>query len=400
MFLTKARKTLATCCGLHVVHDGISDIMYVLLPALQQSFGLSLAEVGLVRGAHRAGLALFQLPAGMLSERLGERSLLVLGTVIAGFAFLALGYSDSFIGLLFLLFLIGMGSAAQHPLSSSIISTAYPDSGRRAALGAYAFAGDVGKCGIAGGLGLLLFTGLEWREPVVVIGTITVFTAVIVFLSLLTVQAGGPPEKRIEHRKKIEKLGWGIREPIGFSALCGIMIVDNCTRNGFFTFAAFLLIQDKGVEPGTAAMAVPIILVGGMWGKLACGFLSERIGIIRTVVLTELGTAAGIVAIAFVDGMAAFFLLPLLGIVLNGTSPVLQGTVGDLVERERQSRAFGLFFTISASCGIAAPLGFGVLSDLISVSSTMYVIAGLVFLTLPLCLILRPVLMSTTATAE
>ena len=133
MILTKPRKTLATCCGVHAIHDGISDIMYVLLPALQQSFGLSLTEVGLVRGAHRAGLAIFQLPAGLLAERLGERSLLVIGTAIAGLAFVALGYSDSFFGLLFLLFLVGMGSAAQHPLSSSIISTVYPGGGRRAA---------------------------------------------------------------------------------------------------------------------------------------------------------------------------------------------------------------------------------------------------------------------------
>ena len=100
------------------------------------------------------------------------------------------------------------------------------------------------------------------------------------------------------------------------------------------------------------------------------------------------------------EGMAAFFVLPLLGIALNGTSPVLQGTVGDLVDRERQSRAFGLFFTISASCGIAAPLGFGILSDLVSVSVTMFVITGLVFLTLPLCLVLRPILQTTTAAAE
>ena len=400
MILTKPRKTLATCCGVHAIHDGISDIMYVLLPALQQSFGLSLTEVGLVRGAHRAGLAIFQLPAGLLAERLGERSLLVIGTAIAGLAFVALGYSDSFFGLLFLLFLVGMGSAAQHPLSSSIISTVYPGGGRRAALGTYAFAGDVGKCGIAGGLGLLLFTGIEWREPVIVLGSVAFFTAVVVLLSLISVEVGGRPDTPPEHREKSKELGWGIREPIGFSALCGIMIVDNCTRNGFLTFAAFLLIQEKGVDPGTAGMVVPIILIGGMWGKLACGFLSERIGIIRTVVLTEIGTAAGILAMILAEGMAAFFVLPLLGIALNGTSPVLQGTVGDLVDRQRQSRAFGLFFTISASCGIAAPLGFGILSDLVSVSVTMFVITGLVFLTLPLCLVLRPILQTTIAAAE
>ena len=340
MVLNKPRKTLATCCGIHVVHDGISDIMYVLLPTLQQSFGLSLTEVGLVRGAHRAGLALFQLPAGLVSEQLGERGLLALGTAIAGFSFLALGYSNSFMGLLLLLFLVGIGSAAQHPLSSSIISNTYPGNGRRAALATYAFAGDVGKCGIAGGLGLLLFTGIEWRQPAILLGSATVITAVVVFFLLISLQAGGPPEKLPENREKLKDLGWGIQEPIGFLALCGIMIIDNCTRNGFLTFAAFLLIQDKGVDPATAALVVPIILIGGMWGKLACGFLSERIGIIRTVVLTEIGTAVGIIAMIMAEGMTSFFILPLLGIALNGTSPVLQGTVGDLVDHKRQSRAF------------------------------------------------------------
>ena len=192
---------------------------------------------------------------------------------------------------------------------------------------------------------------------------------------------------------------WGIREPVGFSALLGIMIVDNCTRNGFLTFVAFLLIAG-GVEAELAAMAIPAILLGGMWGKLACGFLAERLGIIRTVILTEIGTAIGIVVMIFVEGDAAFFVLPILGIALNGTSSVLQGTIGDLVDSERQSRAFGLFFTVSAACGIAAPLAFGLLGDMVGIPTTMYVMAGIVFLTLPLCLVLGPILRAAASPAE
>ena len=33
-------RTLKTCCGAHVVHDGLSDVSYVLLPMLAQTFGL------------------------------------------------------------------------------------------------------------------------------------------------------------------------------------------------------------------------------------------------------------------------------------------------------------------------------------------------------------------------
>lgn len=399
MVFNKARKTLATCCGVHAIHDGLSDIMYVLLPALANSFGLSLTEVGFIRGAHRAGLTLFQLPAGLLSERMGERILLVLGTAIAGFAYILLGFSSSFLGLLFILFFVGMGSAAQHPLSSSIISTAFAGGGRRGALGTYAFAGDVGKCGIAGGLGYLLYLGLDWRAPVVSLGVFAVLTAIIVLVSLYLLQAGNKPERTSAQKAKTAKLGWGIREPVGFSALCGILIVDNCARNGFLTFVAFFLI-DKGVGTGAASMAVPAILIGGMWGKLACGFLSERLGVIRTVIFTELGTAAGIVALVFADADIAFFILPLLGVALNGTSPVLQGTIGDLVDGERQSRAFGLFFSISAGCGMLAPIGFGFLGDFADIPTTMFVISGIVFLVLPLCLILGPILQASADPAE
>ena len=139
------RRTLATCCATHTLHDGLSDVSYVLLPLLAQSFGLSLAQVGMIRAAHRAAMARFQIPAGLVAERFGSRNLLALGTLVAGAAFVALGYASGFWMILGALFLAGVGSAVQHPLCSTIISHAYPAEGRRAALGTYNFAGDVGN---------------------------------------------------------------------------------------------------------------------------------------------------------------------------------------------------------------------------------------------------------------
>ena len=399
MATTKPRKPLAACCGAHAIHDGLSDILYVLLPLLRESFNLSFAEIGMVRGAHRAALAIFQLPAGLLAERLGERNLLVIGTAVAGLAYIGLGLSSGFVTLLAILFFVGLGSSVQHPLSASIISTAYATGPRRAALGTYAFAGDVGKFSFAGGLGLLIAAGVDWRGPIVSLGVFTILTAVVILFVLLAVQVGGRPEKPQERAIKTKVSGWGIREPIGFGALLGIMIFDNCTRNGFLTFVAFLLIAGN-VDTELAAMAIPAILLGGMWGKLACGLLAERVGIIRTVIITEVGTAIGIVVMIFVEGDMAFFVLPLLGVVLNGTSSVLQGTIGDLVDQERQSRAFGLFFAISAACGIAAPLGFGLLADAISIPATMFVISAMLLLVFPLCLVLSPILRAAATPAE
>ena len=76
------KRTLATCCAVHTLHDGLSDVSYVLLPLLAQTFGLSLVQVGVIRGAHRAAMAAFQIPAGLIAERFGERNLLALGTLL------------------------------------------------------------------------------------------------------------------------------------------------------------------------------------------------------------------------------------------------------------------------------------------------------------------------------
>ena len=40
------KRTLASCCTAHAVHDGFSDVTYVLLPLLAQTYGLSLAQGG------------------------------------------------------------------------------------------------------------------------------------------------------------------------------------------------------------------------------------------------------------------------------------------------------------------------------------------------------------------
>jgi len=374
------RRTLATCCATHTLHDGLSDVSYVLLPLLAQTFGLSLAQVGLIRSAHRTAMAAFQIPAGLLAERFGERNLLALGTLAAGCAFVALGYVAGFWAILAVLFLAGAGSAVQHPLCSTIISRAFPAEGRRAALGTYNFAGDVGKFAFGGAVSLLLVAGVSWQVPVVGFGVAAILTAAAVLLlvadarahSVSTTTSGG---------------GWGIRDRRGFTALCLIEVLDSSTRTGFMTFIAFLLLA-KGLPEHWAVLSVPLVLVGGMAGKLACGLLAERLGIARMIVLTEVATGGGILAVLALPGFAAFLLLPLLGVVLQGTSSVLYATIGEYVKPERLPRAFGFFYTIGSVCGIAAPLGYGLLGNRYGVEASIAVMGVAILLTLPLALVL------------
>jgi MFS-type transporter involved in bile tolerance (Atg22 family) len=116
------------------------------------------------------------------------------------------------------------------------------------------------------------------------------------------------------------------------------------------------------------------------------------------IVLTEIATGCGILATLVLPGATSFLLLPLIGVVLNGTSSVLYATVGDYVEQDRLPRAFGLFYTLGSLCGIAAPLGYGLVGDLYGVETSIAVIGVAIFLTVPLAMLLRPARALGTAT--
>jgi FSR family fosmidomycin resistance protein-like MFS transporter len=390
--MTARKRTLATCCAVHTLHDGLSDVTYVLLPLLAQTFGLSLAQVGLIRSTHRVAMATFQIPAGLIAERFGERNLLALGTLVAGAAFLALGFAPGFWAILAALFFAGVGGAVQHPLSSTIISHAYADEGRRAALGIYNFFGDVGKFAFGAIISLLLFAGISWQAPVVGFGMCGILTAIAIWMLVtdthraVTGTATGP----IARPGPKPTAGWGIRNPQSFTALCLIDILDSSTRTGFLTFIAFVLLA-RGLPEGWAVLAVPLILLGGMAGKLACGFLAERLGVARMIVITEVATGCGILATLALPAAAAFLLLPLIGVVLNGTSSVLYGAVGDYVEQDRLPRAFGMIYTVSSVAGIIAPLAYGLVGDRYGVETAIAIMGATVLLTLPLAALLKPV---------
>jgi MFS family permease len=386
------KRTLTACCTVHTLHDGLSDMSYVLLPMLAQTFSLSLAQVGLVRSALRAAMALFQTPAGLIAERVGSRNLLAFGTACAGLAYIALGQASGFVAVLLALFCAGFGSAFQHPLCSTLISHAYPGNGRRAALGTYNFAGDVGKYAFGGAISMLAVAGVPWQVPVTAFGSLAVATA-LTMLIVLDANIGRAPRDKKSKEAAAPIKGWGIRHRGGFAALCAIEIIDNGVRTGFLTFIAFLMIA-KNLPAGWAALSVPLVLIGGMAGKLACGFLAERLGVVRTIVITEVATGAGILLLLVLPDVAAYLLLPLIGVVLNGTSSALYATIGDLVEPDRLPRAFGLFYTLGSTCGLVTPLLLGVLGDAIGVADAMIVTALLAFLTLPACLVLRPALQS------
>jgi hypothetical protein len=45
------RRAAGVACGAHALHDGYTDLIYVMLPIWQQEFGLGYGELGLLQRA-------------------------------------------------------------------------------------------------------------------------------------------------------------------------------------------------------------------------------------------------------------------------------------------------------------------------------------------------------------
>jgi len=388
MNLKKRRGTLWAGSGAHFMHDGFADMLYLLLPLWQAEFALSLTQVGFLRTAYSGAMALLQVPAGILAERWGERILLCSGTLVTGLAYLSLGSSGGHLTLLFVLLVGGAGSTVQHPLCSSLISKAYEHGNRRVALGAYNFAGDLGKMAVPFFVAMVV-SGFGWRWATTGVGVLGVSCSILAYLLLSGLGIGSQPVRAtvsqpIKIKPVLQTRDWGITDRTGFAALSVIGVLDGAARTGFLTFLPFLLVS-KGAEVETIGVALALTFAGGATGKFICGFLASRLGIVRSVVFTEALTCIGIALILPLSLSWTLALLPVIGIGLNGTSSVLYGTVSDFVCPERQARGFGLFYTLAIGGGSSAPILFGLLSDFSNVEFTMKVVALVAFATIPVC---------------
>ena len=89
--LSKRRKVLSAGGFAHFINDGFTDTVYILLPLWAAEFGLYHAQVGLLKTFISLAMSAFQIPAGFVAEKVGERPILVLGTVLVGLGFVLLG---------------------------------------------------------------------------------------------------------------------------------------------------------------------------------------------------------------------------------------------------------------------------------------------------------------------
>jgi FSR family fosmidomycin resistance protein-like MFS transporter len=180
------------------------------------------------------------------------------------------------------------------------------------------------------------------------------------------------------------------RDGSGFGLLLTIGALDTATRMGYLLFLPFLLHSRGGTEP-IVGLGLALLFIGGALGKAACGWLGQHLGVVRSVIVTEAATALLMMATLILPLVPMLVVLPLLGIVLNGTSSVLYGTVPDLAPKGDIGRGFALFYTGVIGAGGLAPIAYGAIADHSNRTVGILAAALTAAIIIPLVLALRPI---------
>jgi MFS family permease len=317
-----------------------------VLPRFAEDLGAAPELIGVIVAASTITGVFFKLPAGVLSDVLGRKRMMVLGALF--FAVPPFFYpfvSDAY-ALLLLRFVHGFATAIFSPVASAYVA-GLAEQGRGARLGWFSSGNDVGAT--AGPLigGLLLFYTMSYATVYLAVAALGVITLLVVIL--LPEPARSDSATAVGFAARASAFWQGVREisrspPIFIaSAIEGVMYL------GYGAFLGFLPIYAKasGLNDAEIAVVLGAQLAMAMAAKPLAGRASDRFG--RKPVIIG-GLVLCVAALPLIFRAQSFGLLVatsmMLGLGVAAVTPVTNALIADLVAARRLGAAMGVFGTV------------------------------------------------------
>ncbi len=340
-----------------------------LAPLIKSDLGLSSARIGLLTSAVSIGSMVFQIPAGIFSDRLGARWVMAMGLALVGIASIAISSMSSYVVIFLLLVMLGAGISANQTPGSKAIIVWFTPSGRATAMGIKQTGVTVGGMLASFLLPLLALGTQSWRYPCVIAGVASLATAI----PLLIVYRD-PGRESPDDPGSAGSYADGLR-----SLLRSRDFLLVCTAGAFlmanqFAFCAYFVLYASTVLrfPLTrCGILLAIAFLAGALGRVGWSVASDylfkgrRNGVLVFVCVVCAFACTGIallptgVPLVFVYVAAVVF-----GLTGLGWNALYLTRVGEMQGKELAGTATGVSFVL---CNIGAVLGpplFGSLVDL------------------------------------
>lgn len=253
-------------------------------PRIQREMGLSASHWGWIIGAFTLAYALFEIPSGMMADRVGPRKVLT-RIVLWWSAFTALtGAATSFGGMLIVRFLFGAGEAGAFPNCTSAVSRWVHTAERARALSVFWMATAAG-----GMLSPPIVVAIEqrhgWRAAFYAFGSLGVFWSALWYWWF----RDSPAEKAgisAEERRKIESLPSSPRHSVNWSQLfrngnfIRLLAMYHAYCWGAYFYLSWLhtyLQLGRALTESQMAVAASLPSAAGLGGIIAGGYFSDKL---------------------------------------------------------------------------------------------------------------------------
>jgi MFS family permease len=346
-----------------------------VLPQYARHFGVSISAATFVITAFAVMRLVAAPPAGLLVQRLGERRVYISGLLIVALSTGACAFAATYWQLLLFRSLGGLGSAMFTVSSLGLMIRISPPDARGRVAGLFSSGFLVGSvCGPVLGS---LTVGLGLSAPFVIYGAALLVAAAVVFFSLRHSSVAAPEVStdpavslRLVLRQRAYRAALFSNFATGWAAF-GLRIA----------LVPLFVVEALGRGPGFAGVALATFAVGNVSVVIPSGFLSDRIGRRKLLILGLTVSAASTILVGFTSSVPVFLAAAYVTGAATGIfiSPQ-QAAVADIVgSKARGGTAVATFQMMADFGSIIGSLVVGQVAEHASFG-TAFVVSGVVLL--------------------
>ena len=350
--------------GGHLAVDFASGSVPALIPFLTTRFHLSYALAAVLLLAATVSSSLVQPLFGLMSDRRGALWLIPGGVGLAAVGIGGAAVSPVYPLVVLLVFAGGIGVAAFHPEGAKFAALA---SGRRRASGMSYF-NIGGNAGYAFGafvtgqlvVWLGLWSALLAMVPVAVVSLVLV--RLLRMLSELQTDGGIGAAGSGEDRR---------------GAMASLSAVIALRSVAWFTLLAFVPLWSVSLGRSKAAgnRLLFLMLLAGALGTLLLGPIADRVGLRRTLAVTQAAVGPLVLAFVYVGGLPGTVALMLVGICVVGTFGVTM-VLSQLYLPRHIGMASGLSVGLAMGVGGIAAVVLGAVADVVDLRLALTISAA------------------------
>lgn len=343
---------------------GLRFLVPTLLPQVKTTFGLDNATAGFAVTIIWGGYALMQFPAGLLTDRIGERTVLATSLAVSAASLAVLAAAPLFVVFLLAAGAFGIGSGLYGPARGTSLSKAFPGNDG-AAFGITLAAGSVGSAVIPLVAGAAVGT-LGWRLLVGATAPAFVAVAALAWVTLpepidAAARADGG-ETALSVREAIRGLPRALRDRNVLLASVAIMFYLFAFQ-GLTAFLPTYLVANEGIEQGLAGLIFALLFVGGAVCQLGIGSAADRYGARPVLVAVATLAVVTLLAVPAVDGRLAWAVLVFLLGTRMAIAPVTNAYIVARLPADVQGAAWGFLRTCLFLVGSTGSLFVGTMAD-------------------------------------